>query len=129
MLSTCICIFASAQFSIMSSVEMPEDGEQLSMSSVTDNMGVGYQITKEMMAGIMKNGANYDGFGRYYFEYIYVSLQMPMEEMSENMKLGAGYSYNVWDKLYVEPNYFMPMKEDENGNREGSFMVGVAYKF
>ena len=122
------CLFASAQFSIVSSVNIPEDGEEWNMSSITDNMGAGYQINDKMMAGVMKNGENYDLFGRYYFENIYVSLQAPTEEMSENMTLGAGYSYNVWNKLYIEPNYSMPMKEDENGEREGKFVLGIAYK-
>ena len=124
----CACLFASAQFSIISSVNIPEDGEEWNMSSITDNMGAGYQINDNIMAGVMKNGENYDLFGRYYFENIYVSLQAPTEEMSENMKLGAGYSYNVWNKLYIEPNYSMPMKEDENGEREGKFVLGIAYK-
>lgn len=127
-ITACLCLFASAQFSVMSSVNIPEDGEEWNMSSVTDNMGAGYQINNNMMIGVMKNGENYDLFGRYYFENIYVSLQGPTEEMSENMKIGAGYSYNVWDKLYIEPNYSMPMKEDENGEREGKFVLGIAYK-
>ena len=124
----CVGFFASAQFSIISSVNMPEDGEEWSMSSITENMGAGYQINDNMMAGIMKNGENYDLFGRYYFENMYVSLQTPTEEMAENMNIGAGYSYNVWKSLYIEPNYSIPMKEDENGEREGKFVLGVAYK-
>ena len=124
----CVGFFASAQFSIISSVNMPEDGEEFSMSSITDNMGAGYQINDNMMACIMKNGENYDLFGRYYFENMYVSLQTPTEEMAENMNIGAGYSYNVWKSLYIEPNYSIPMKEDENGEREGKFVLGVAYK-
>ena len=124
----CVGLFASAQFSIMSSVNMPEDGEEWSMSSITENMGAGYQINDKMMAGIMKSGDNYDVFGRYYFESIYVSLQMTTEEMADDMKIGAGYSYNVWKNLYIEPSYSIPMKEDENGDREGKLVLGVAYK-
>ena len=108
----CVGLFASAQFSVMSSVNMPEDGEEWSMSSITDNMGAGYQINDKMMAGVMKNGENYDLFGRYYFENIYVSLQAPTEEASENISIGAGYSYNVWKGLCIEPSYYMPTKED-----------------
>ena len=59
---------------------------------------------------------------------MYVSLQSSTEEMSENIKIGAGYSYNVWKNLYIEPSYSMPMKEDENGEREGKLVLGVAYK-
>ena len=125
----CLGLFASAQFSVVSSVTMPEDGEEWNVGSITDNMGAGYQVNDKIMAGLIKNGEDFDVFGRYYFEDIYVSLQMPTEEMSENMKIGAGYSYNVWDKLYLEPNYVIPMKEDEDGNREGEFVIGVSYKF
>ena len=127
-ITACACLFASAQFSIMSSVNMPEDGEEWSMSSITDNMGAGYQINDNMMAGVKKNGENYDLFGRYYFENIYVSLQAPTEEMSENMKLGVGYSYNVWKNLYIEPSYSIPMKEGNTGEREGKLVLGIAYK-
>jgi opacity protein-like surface antigen len=127
-ITACVGLFASAQFSIMSSVDMPEEGEEWSMSSITDNMGAGYQINDKMMAGVIKNGENYDVFGRYYFENMYVSLQSSTEEMSENMKIGAGYSYNVWKNLYIEPSYSIPMKEDENGEREGKLVLGVAYK-
>tara|TARA_R100000234_G_scaffold113278_2_gene87569 strand:+ start:77 stop:487 length:411 start_codon:yes stop_codon:yes gene_type:complete len=132
LLFTTITIFttliASAQFSVMTSLTMPEEGDQFEMSNITDNMGIGYQINDKMMAGLVKNGENYDVFGRYYFENIYVSLQMPTEEMSENMNMGVGYSYNVWDKLYIEPNYSIPMKEDESGEREGKFLIGLSYK-
>jgi len=124
----CVGLFASAQFAVMSSVNIPEDGEEWSMGSITDNMGAGYQINDKMMAGVMKNGENYDLFGRYYFNNMYLSLQAPTEEMSENMKIGAGYSYNVWKSLYLEPSYSMPMTEDENGEKEGKLVIGIAYK-
>ena len=126
--TACVGLFASAQFSVMSSVNIPEDGEEWSMSSITDNMGAGYQINDKMMAGVIKNGENYDVFGRYYFENMYVSLQSSTEEMSEDMKIGAGYSYNIWKNLYIEPSYSMPMKEDENKERKGKLVLGVAYK-
>jgi len=127
--TVCICLFASAQFSVVSSVNIPEDGEEWNMNSITENIGAGYQINDKMMVGAMKNGENYDLFGRYYFENIYVSLQAPTEEMSENMKIGVGYSYNVWRSLCIEPSYSMPMKEGENGEREGKLVLGIAYGF
>ena len=126
--TACVGLFASAQFSVVSSINVPEDGEEWNISSITDNMGAGYQINDKMMAGIIKNGENYDLFGRYYFKNIYVSLQAPTEEMSENMKMGVGYSYNVWKGLCIEPSYSMPMKEGENGEREGKLVLGIAYK-
>jgi len=51
------------------------------------------------------------------------------EELKDKLELGLGYSYNVWDKLYIDPYYIMPLKEDENGEREGMFKLGVSYKF
>jgi opacity protein-like surface antigen len=52
-----------------------------------------------------------------------------MEEMMDNLTVGLGYSYNVWKGLNVEPNYSMGLKEDENGERAGSFNLGLSYKF
>ena len=59
----------------------------------------------------------------------YVSFQAPTEEMMDNMTIGLGLSYNVWKGLNVEPNYSMGLKEDENGDREGTFNLGLSYKF
>ena len=50
-------------------------------------------------------------------------------ELMDNMELGLGYSFNVWNKLYIDPNYTISMKEDENGDREGSLNLSVSYKF
>ena len=49
--------------------------------------------------------------------------------MMDNLTVGLGYSYDVWKGLYVEPNYSMGLNEDENGEREGSFNLGLSYKF
>ena len=51
------------------------------------------------------------------------------EEMMDNLTVGLGYSFNAWKGLYVEPNYSMGLKEDENGEREGTFNLGLAYRF
>ena len=131
-LLTTITIFttliASAQFSVVSSLSVPEEGQEIQMDDITNNIGIAYQINENITAGAVKNGENYDLFGRYYFGNIYVSLQAPTKDMSENMKLGVAYSYNVWDKLYIEPSYSIPAKEDENGEREGKLSLGIAYK-
>ena len=37
--------------------------------------------------------------------------------------------YDVWKGLHVEPNYSVGLKEDENGEREGSFNLGLSYEF
>ena len=46
----------------------------------------------------------------------------------DKMELGLGYSFNVWYKLYVEPNYTMPMKEDEAGERKCNLNLSISYK-
>ena len=46
----------------------------------------------------------------------------------DNLTIGLGYSYNVWKGLCIEPNYSMGLKEDEAGEREGSFNIGLSYK-
>ena len=54
---------------------------------------------------------------------------MPTEESTDNMRVGVGYSFAVWNDLYVEPNYTMPVQEDANGKREGKFNFGIAWRF
>ena len=36
--------------------------------------------------------------------------------MKDNLEVGVGYSLKIWKGLYVDPNYRMPVKEDEDGN-------------
>ena len=48
---------------------------------------------------------------------------------SENMKVGIGFAFNVWNSLYIEPNYTMPTKKDANDKREGAFSFGLSYRF
>jgi len=55
---------------------------------------------------------------------------MPTEDGSDKMKLGLGYSFNVWQSLYFEPSYTMPVKEDAlTGDRKGEFNFGLGYRF
>ena len=130
-------LFASAQnFMVVTNYNAPEDGAEWEMSSLTDNMGIGYVINDTWTVGLVKAGedslgdANYDLWGRYnWSEEIYVSVQAPTEEMMDNLTVGLGYSFNAWKGLYVEPNYSMGLKEDENGEREGTFKLGLAYRF
>ena len=51
------------------------------------------------------------------------------DEMMDKMELGLGYSFNVWKNLSVDPYYVMPVKENEEGEREGKFNLGLSYKF
>jgi hypothetical protein len=78
-----------------------------------------------MTLGMVKNGEDYDLWGRYNINFIYVAIQAPTEETTDNMSFGLGYSLSVWNGLCVEPSYMMSMKEDS----EGEFKVGLSYKF
>ena len=127
---------ASAQFMVVTTYNAPEEGAEWEMTSLTDNMGIGYAVNDTWTVGVIKAGedslgdASYDLWGRYNWnKNVYVSVQAPTEDMMDNLTVGVGYSYNVWKGLNVEPNYSMGLKEDENGEREGSFNLGLSYKF
>ena len=129
-------LFASAQFMVGTTYNAPEDGAEWEMTSLTDNMGIGYAVNDNWTVGLINAGedslgdASYDLWGRYNWNAnVYVSVQAPTEEMMDNLTIGIGYSYNVWKGLNVEPNYSMGLKEDEEGEREGSFNLGLSYKF
>jgi len=121
-LATILC---SAQFMVVTTIDMPEDNAEWEMSNITENMGVGYILNNNITLGLVKNGEEYDMWGRYYINDIYASVQAPTEDMMDNMMFGIGYSVKVWNDLYVEPNYMMSMKEDS----EGEFKLGISYKF
>ena len=130
-------LIASAQFMVVTTYNAPEDGAEWEMTSLTDNLGVGYTLNNgKCVIGLMKAGedslgdASYDLWGRYNWnQNMYVSVQAPTEEMMDNLTVGVGYSYNVWKGVCIEPNYSMGLKEDDNGEREGSFNLGLSYKF
>ena len=130
-------LFASAQnFMVVTTYNAPEDGESFEMSNLTDNMGIGYKLNDTWTVGLVTAGEDstgdksYDLWGRYNWNAnMYVSVQAPTEEMMDNMTVGLGYSFNVWKGLNVEPNYSMGLKEDENGEREGTFNLGLSYRF
>ena len=129
-------LFASAQFMVVTTYNAPEDGAEWEMTSLTDNMGIGYAVNDDWTVGLIKAGedsqgdASYDLWGRYNWnENVYVSVQAPTEDMMDNLTLGLGYSWNVWKGLNVEPNYSMGLNEDEEGERANSFNLGLSYKF
>jgi hypothetical protein len=123
-----VTMFASAQIMVITTVEQPADDAEWGMSNFTDNLGIGYQLNKKVTIGAVKNGEDYDLWGRYQLQMGYLSVQAPSEEMADNLNVGVGYSLEVWNGLYVEPSYSMPLKEDGEGNREGAFKLGIAYK-
>ena len=104
---------------------MPEDDAEWEMSSLTDNMGLGYILNANITLGFVKNGEEYEMWGRQYFSNCYAAVQAPTEETTDNMMFGIGYSMKVWKDLYVDPSYMMSTKEDS----EGEFKLGISYKF
>ena len=115
----------SAQFMAVTTINMPEDDAGWEMSNITDNIGVGYVLNDNITLGLVKNGEEYDMWGRYYFSKCYAVVQAPTEEMMDNMTFGVGYSMKVWKSLYFDPSYMMSTKEDS----EGEFKLGLSYKF
>ena len=104
--------------------------------NVTDKIGIGYQVNEKLMIGATMDGEDaYELLGRYsltngiWGTCIYNYTKDSEDEMMDMLDLGIGYSYNVWKGLWIDPNYTMPLKEDEEGNREGSFNLSFSYKF
>ena len=104
--------------------------------NVTDKIGIGYQVSEKLMIGITKDGdEDYELLGRYslmngiWGTCIYNYAKDSEDELKDKLDLGIGYSYNVWKGLWIDPNYTMPLKENEEGDREGSFNLGLSYKF
>ena len=121
-----VSIFASAQFIVVTTIDSPEEGTDWEISNVTDNIGIGYQLNDKITVGAVKNGENYDLWGRYKINFMYVSIQSSTDSIAmDNMSVGVGYSLRVWNDLYVEPNYSMPMRDNDGG----TFKIGVAYRF
>ena len=138
-------LVASAQFMVVTTY----DGDQVeNADKLTANLGVGYVVNDDFTVGLAKGAGvitaatttavadtadGYDIWVRYNIAQVegaYASLQMPTTDGSDNMKIGVGFAFNVWNGLYVEPNYTMPTKEDAvTKKREGSFNIGVSYRF
>jgi len=119
-----VTMISSAQFMVVTTMTQPADGEEWATSNITDNMGVGYVLNDKMTLGMVKNGEDYDLWGRYNINFIYLAVQAPTEETTDNMTFGVGYSLRVWNDLYIDPSYMMSTKEDS----EGEFKVGLSYK-
>ncbi len=144
-------MFASAQFMAITTINKVEgvkatppsttevyEGDECPTSStedsynITDKIGIGYMVNEKIMVGVTKDGEEaYELIGRYMIKdglwatCIYNHDENSDAEMKDKLDLGIGYSTKIWKELYIEPNYTMPMKEDG----EGSFNLGIAYKF
>ncbi|MDG1284285.1 MAG: hypothetical protein P8N46_06480 [Flavobacteriales bacterium] len=128
-------LLASAQFMVVTTYD---DDQEESADKITANLGVGYMVNDAFTVGLAKGAVNAEGddtwdiFARYNIAQVegaYASLQMPTEDGSDNMNIGIGFAFNVWNGLYLEPNYTMPTSDDENGDREGTFNFGLSYRF
>ena len=122
---------ASAQFVGLTTLNEGTD----STWNVTDKIGVGYVVSEKLtVAATMDGEEAYELLGRYdvyngvWATCIYNYEKDSEAELKDKLELGLGYSFNVWKKLYVDPYYVMPVKEDAEGNREGEFRLGLSYK-
>ena len=129
-------MIASAQYSAMTTVTSVEDEAEETTYNVTDKLGVGYQVNEKLMVGLTMDGEdNYELLGRYslmngiWGTCVYNYAKDSEAELMDKVDVGVGYSWNVWKGLSIDPNYTMPLKEDEAGEREGSLNLSVSYKF
>ena len=129
-------MIASAQYSVLTTVTSVEDEAGETTYSITDKLGVGYQVNEKLMVGLTLDGEDkYELLGRYslmnglWGTCIYSYEADSEAELMDKVNLGIGYSFNIWNNLYIDPNYTMPAKADEAGEREGSLNLSVSYKF
>jgi len=127
---------ASAQYSVLTTITSVEDTIGETTYSVTDKLGVGYQVNEKLMIGLTMDGKDkYELLGRYslmngiWGTCVYSYDADSEAELMDKVNVGVGYSFKLWNNLYIDPNYTMPLKEDEAGEREGSLNLSVSYKF
>ena len=126
---------ASAQYSVMTTITSMEDEAGETTYNATDKIGVGYQVDEKLMLGVTRDGEdNFELLGRYalmngvWGTCVYNYDADSDAELMDKVELGLGYSFKVWNKLYVDPNYTMPVAEDANGEREGTLNLSISYK-
>ena len=126
---------ASAQYSVLTTVTSVEEADETTYN-VTDKLGVGYQVNEKLMVGLTKNGEDkYELLGRYslmnglWGTCVYNYEADSETELMDKVNVGVGYSFKVWNNLYIDPNYTMPLKADEAGEREGNLNLSISYKF
>ena len=148
-------LIASAQFSVITTIQKIEGIEAVEPCStevyegdvcpttetedswnMTDKIGVGYQVNEKLMVGLTMDGEDrYELLGRYtlmngvWGTCVYNYTKDSDAELMDNLELGLGYSFKVWNNLYIDPNYTLPARADEAGEREGSLNLSVSYKF
>ena len=127
-------MIASAQYQVMTTVTSVEEADETTYN-VTDKLGVGYQVNEKLMVGLtMDSEDGYELLGRYalmngvWGTCVY-NYDDSDAELMDRVELGLGYSFKVWNDLYIDPNYTMPATANEAGEREGSLNLSVSYKF
>lgn len=119
----CSTLLLSAQISLMSDINSPEEGDNWNISNFTNNIGIGYQIDDNIMIGVKKDSSEYLMVGRYNLNSnLYISLETTDEFDVDNLVYGVGYSIKVWNNLYIQPEYII--RDDE-----GEVKIGMAYRF
>ena len=129
MLFSVATIVASAQMTVMTTVTEVEDEYNF-----TDNLAVGYNVSDILMLGLEMDGEdNYEVMARYAFAdncWAYGSFDTEGEgEYIDRLDLGVGYSFNIWQGLYVDPNYTVSMNKNSDDEYEGNFNLTLSYKF
>ena len=128
MLFSVATIVASAQMTVMTTVTEVEDEYNF-----TDNLAVGYNVSDILMLGLEMDGEdNYEVMARYAFAdncWAYGSFDTEGEgEYVDRLDLGVGYSFNIWEGLYIDPNYTVSMKKNSDDEYEGKLNFTRSYK-
>ena len=128
-------MIASAQYSVLTTVTSMDDEAGETTYNVKDKLGVGYQVNEKLMIGLTMDGEDkYELLGRYNLRQsiwatcIY-NVSDSEDELIDKLDLGLGYSFKVWNNLYVDPNYTIALKKNEADEREGTLNVSLSYKF
>ena len=129
MLFSVATMLASAQMTVMTTVTEVEDEYNF-----TDNLAVGYNVSDILMLGLEMDGEdNYEVMARYAFAdncWAYGSFDTEGEgEYVDRLDLGVGYSFNIWEGLYIDPNYTVSMKKNSDDEYEGKLNFTISYKF
>ena len=125
-------MFSSAQFIALTTFSEGED----STWNATDMIGVGYQVNEKLVVAATMDGEDkYELLGRYdihqglWATCIYNYEKDSEAELKDKLDLGIGYSYNIWNMLYIDPSYVMSVSKNEEDERDGELRLGISYKF
>ena len=137
-------LIASAHFMVTADLDLEDfDAENL---TETTNFGFGYTFNETWTVGAMmmaegvhegeseEEHAEHEDedmrlFVRYNMGDIYLTANTTTEDFSDNLRVGAGYSFAAFGSFYLEPNYTMDLSADDADERNGSFKLGLAYRF